>query len=80
MNELIEDINKRWNDIEALTSHKQQITITITIAITNNHPQAHDTINKNDTNINMGLEKCGFKYPVWIIRVRVSQDQDRDRD
>ncbi len=38
MNELIEDINKRWNDIEALTSHKQQITITITIAITNNHP------------------------------------------
>ena len=44
MNELIEDINKRWNDIEALTSHKQHITITITIAITNNHPQAHDNI------------------------------------
>ena len=45
MNELIEDIHERGNDIdiETLTSHKQHITIiTITIAITINHPQAHD--------------------------------------
>ncbi len=70
MHELIEDINKRWNDIiEALISHTQHITITITIAVTNYHPQAHDNINKNDTNINMALEKCGFKNPIWIIRV-----------